>query len=141
MIQPHPTKRRLQFTLVTLFILMLCVAGTLSGYRVGFDQGYVRGERKRQSEAPFPKVYAVADLVKPQVDDPSAALPNYDTLIELIQQIIAPDSWADAGGSGAIESFPTNLSLVIRQTEDVHEQIESLLTKIRAANASSHTND
>src|SRR6185436_13888036 len=60
-----------------------------------------------------------------------AALADFDTLIDLIQQTIAPDSWADAGGSGAIESFPTNLSLVISQTQDVHDQIADLLEQLR----------
>lgn len=60
-----------------------------------------------------------------------AALADFDTLIELIQQTIAPDSWADAGGSGAVESFPTNLSLVISQTQDVHDQITDLLEQLR----------
>ena len=60
-----------------------------------------------------------------------AALADFDTLIELIQQTIAPDTWADAGGSGAIESFPTNLSLVVSQTQDVHDQLADLLEQLR----------
>ncbi|MGE0758536.1 MAG: hypothetical protein AB7O38_16030 [Pirellulaceae bacterium] len=60
-----------------------------------------------------------------------AALADFDTLIDLIQQTIAPDSWVDAGGTGAIESFPTNLSLVISQTQDVHEDIADLLDQLR----------
>ncbi len=35
-----------------------------------------------------------------------AALADFDSLIELIQSTIAPDTWVDAGGTGAIESFP-----------------------------------
>jgi general secretion pathway protein D len=60
-----------------------------------------------------------------------AALADFDTLIDLIQQTIAPDTWADAGGAGAIEAFPTNLSLVISQTQDVHDQITDLLEQLR----------
>jgi general secretion pathway protein D len=60
-----------------------------------------------------------------------AALADFDTLIELITQTIAPDTWADAGGAGAIEPFPTNLSLVISQTQDVHDQIADLLEQLR----------
>jgi general secretion pathway protein D len=37
----------------------------------------------------------------------------------------------DAGGTGAIEPFPTNLSLVISQTQDVHDQIADLLDQLR----------
>ncbi len=60
-----------------------------------------------------------------------AALADFDTLIDLITSTIAPDSWTDVGGSGAIEPFPTNLSLVISQTQEVHEQIADLLDQLR----------
>jgi len=35
-----------------------------------------------------------------------AALADFDSLIDLITATIAPDSWDDVGGPGAIESFP-----------------------------------
>ncbi len=38
-----------------------------------------------------------------------AALADFDTLIELITTTIAPDSWDDVGGAGAIEPFPTGV--------------------------------
>ncbi|MCA9174758.1 MAG: hypothetical protein KDB14_09770 [Planctomycetales bacterium] len=60
-----------------------------------------------------------------------AALADFDTLIELITTTIAPDSWDEVGGPGAIEAFPTNLSLVVSQTQDVHEQISDLLDQLR----------
>jgi general secretion pathway protein D len=60
-----------------------------------------------------------------------AAMADFDTLIELITSTIAPDSWDAVGGPGAVESFPTNLSLVISQTQDVHDQIADLLEQLR----------
>ena len=51
-----------------------------------------------------------------------AALADFDTLIELITSTIKPDTWDEVGGPGAIEPFPTNLSLVISQTQDVQLQ-------------------
>ena len=56
---------------------------------------------------------------------------DFDTLIDLIQATIAPNSWDDVGGEGSIQSFPTNLSLVVSQTQEVHEQIADLLTQLR----------
>ena len=56
---------------------------------------------------------------------------DFDTLIELITSTIAPDTWDEVGGPGAIESFATNLSLVISQTQDVHDQIADLLEQLR----------
>lgn len=38
-----------------------------------------------------------------------AAMADFDTLIELITSTIAPDSWDEAGGAGAIEPFPTGV--------------------------------
>jgi general secretion pathway protein D len=60
-----------------------------------------------------------------------AAYADFDTLIELITSTIAPDSWDEVGGAGAIEQFPVNLSLVISQTQEVHEQIQDLLDQLR----------
>ncbi len=60
-----------------------------------------------------------------------AALADFDTLIELITSTIDPESWLEAGGEGDIREFPTNLSLVIRQTLEVHEQIAQLLEQLR----------
>jgi len=107
----------------------------LTGYRVGFHQGYVGGERKRESEKPFPKVYAVADLVMPKHADPSTAMPDYDSLIQSITDTVAVESWDTVGGLGVISAMPSNQTLVISQTEDVHERIDNLLRGMRQATA------
>jgi truncated hemoglobin YjbI len=38
-----------------------------------------------------------------------AAMADFDTLIELITATIAPNTWDDVGGAGAIEPFPTGV--------------------------------
>ncbi len=38
-----------------------------------------------------------------------AAYADFDTLIDLITSTIAPDSWDEVGGAGAIEPFPTGV--------------------------------
>ncbi len=60
-----------------------------------------------------------------------AAQADFDSLIELITSTINPDSWDDVGGPGSIKEFATNLSLVVSQTQDVHEEIEDLLEQLR----------
>ncbi|MBC8876935.1 MAG: hypothetical protein H8E44_46495 [Planctomycetes bacterium] len=105
----------------------------------------VTGESRIAARA-FPRVYNVANLVVP-FPDPDITLspkgnwvtppprqdvaPDFDTIIELVTSTIAPHSWEDVGGPGAIEAFPTNLSLVISQTNDVHEEIGDLLEQLR----------
>lgn len=56
---------------------------------------------------------------------------DFDTLIELITSTIAPTTWDEVGGPGSIQGFDTNLSLVVSQTQEVHEQIADLLDQLR----------
>jgi general secretion pathway protein D len=61
-----------------------------------------------------------------------AAAADFDSLIELITSTIASDTWAENGGGEAeIRAFPTNLSLVVSQTQSVHEEIADLLEQLR----------
>jgi general secretion pathway protein D len=61
-----------------------------------------------------------------------AALADFDSLIDLIVSTVSTDTWAENGGGQAeIRPFPTNLSLVISQTQAVHEQIADLLQQLR----------
>ena len=60
-----------------------------------------------------------------------AAMADFDSLIELITTTIEKDSWEDVGGAGTIKEFRGNLSLVISQTQQVHEQIRDLLDQLR----------
>jgi general secretion pathway protein D len=61
-----------------------------------------------------------------------AANADFDSLIDLITSTVAQDTWAENGGGQAeVRPFPTNLSLVISQTQAVHEQIADLLSQLR----------
>lgn len=60
-----------------------------------------------------------------------AALADFDSLMELIETTVAPDSWDTVGGPGSMSPFPTNLSLVVSQTQEVHDQIADLLEQLR----------
>ena len=86
------------------------------------------------------KVYNVADLVLPEKavrDDKSicfttdwdkTAKADFSELMDLIEAVVAPDSW-DEGGE-MMEYYP-GLNLVVRQTDAVHEEIEKLLDDLR----------
>ena len=56
---------------------------------------------------------------------------DFETLIELITTTVEPESWEDLGGSGTLAEFPTNLSLVVSQTQEVHEKVADLLAQLR----------
>src|SRR5690606_1933585 len=81
------------------------------------------------------RIYQVHDLVV-MPNDPTAAHPDFESLIELITSTIAPETWREAGGTqGEVRQFngPGVLALVVTHTHGAHEQIESLLTALRAA--------
>ncbi|MCI0491804.1 MAG: hypothetical protein L0Z07_02580, partial [Planctomycetes bacterium] len=57
---------------------------------------------------------------------------DFDSLIDLIVSTVSTETWAENGGGEAeIRPFPTNLSLVISQTQSVHEEIADLLAQLR----------
>jgi len=56
---------------------------------------------------------------------------NFGPLMELIQSTVAAETWDTVGGQGAIRPFDTNLSLVVSQTQEVHDQIADLLEQLR----------
>ncbi|MDO4574420.1 MAG: hypothetical protein Q4D98_04315 [Planctomycetia bacterium] len=60
-----------------------------------------------------------------------AASADFDSLIELIKGTVNTESWDDQGGSGTIKPFPVNLSLVVSQTQEIHEKIANLLEQLR----------
>ena len=78
-----------------------------------------------------PVVYPVADLVEKYRDRNGNITPDFDSLIEMIQSTVAPSSWDEVGGPGSIAKFDTNLSLVLDQTQEVHEEVVDLLEQLR----------
>jgi type II secretory pathway component GspD/PulD (secretin) len=54
-----------------------------------------------------------------------------ESLIRLITSSVAPQSWADMGGTGTIEYFAPTMALVINQTPDIQEEIAALLAALR----------
>jgi general secretion pathway protein D len=56
---------------------------------------------------------------------------DFDGLIDLITATVAPATWDHSGGKGNIAASPANLSLVVSQTQEVHEQIVDLLEQLR----------
>jgi general secretion pathway protein D len=56
---------------------------------------------------------------------------DFDSLIDLITKTIKPQSWDEVGGTGSIQPFDTNLSIVVSQTQEVHEELVDLLGQLR----------
>ncbi len=91
--------------------------------------------------------YHVADVVVPihkmvtlNVDSKSAAnsamkAPEVDfqSLIAIITSKIEPATWEANGGAGSIQVHPRMLSIVICQTQSIHEEVSRLLATLRRA--------
>ncbi|MDC0262289.1 hypothetical protein OAK47_03600, partial [Planctomycetaceae bacterium] len=56
---------------------------------------------------------------------------NFNELSDLITTTVEPDTWAELNGSGSLMSNETTLSLVIRQTQQVHDEVADLLGQLR----------
>ena len=56
---------------------------------------------------------------------------DFGPLTELLTTTVSPDSWEQGGGEATVRAFPGTLSLVIRQTQKVHEEIHDLLEQLR----------
>jgi hypothetical protein len=74
------------------------------------------------------RVYPVRDFYVPGDEACGEA---FDDLIGAISSAIAPDTWDEVGGPGAIEPFATAGVLVISQTAEIHAKIEDLLVQLR----------
>lgn len=74
-----------------------------------------------------------------------AALADFDTLINLIESTVSPDSWDTVGGPGAIESFPTGVfvdaSGLLKRAAIDDATASSLMAVREKAKATSDLND
>ena len=81
------------------------------------------------------RVYPVGDLlsyVRPRDPLAPGKGKDFDMLTDLIETTIELESWEAAGGPGAMEPFPNANVLVVSQSPKAHEEIEQLLTRLRA---------
>jgi RNA polymerase sigma factor (sigma-70 family) len=95
------------------------------GYAV--QQGVLVVTGESESGGLVTKVHPVRDLVTGKDNKPLQ-----DDLIRLITNVVEARTWTHVGGRGTIEYYPLSDSLIINQAPDVQEQIEALLTGLRA---------
>lgn len=54
-------------------------------------------------------------------------------LVELIQRTVAPATWEANGGPGTLYYWKPGQALVVRQTDEVHDQLSDVLQQLRRA--------
>lgn len=77
-----------------------------------------------------------ADLLETRVYDVLAIVgddgfEDYAGLIEVLTSCILPISWDNVGGHGSVREFRAVHSLVVRQTQVIHEEITALLCELK----------
>jgi hypothetical protein len=80
----------------------------------------------RARELMVTRSYYVADIIAGVGwQHPVQIVQNINTLIDMIQSSVDPPSWRVNGGGGTIVYNPGTLSLIIRQSAEVHAQLAS----------------
>lgn len=146
---PQKTSRVRPWRILLAVVLLaaLCVVGYQRGYRRGYDvppppanagQLYIVTYPVGDIVLPYSVGLSTKPPAKesepPDVVTSSAGAPDFDSLIDLIVTTVEHDSWMENGtGEGEIQPFPSNLSLVISQTQRVHGQVADLLEQLRRA--------
>ena len=77
------------------------------------------------------RVYNVRDFAQPLSHLPNRPAGEYDEIIDVVTSTIAPISWEGAGGAGSADSLAG--TLVVSQTEEVHERLTNLLSMLKIA--------
>ena len=57
--------------------------------------------------------------------------PSQEAILIRLVKMIEPNTWEEHGGAGAVDYFPLGNSLVVRQSDEVHEKVEKFLQELR----------
>ncbi|MDO4587432.1 MAG: hypothetical protein Q4C95_09060 [Planctomycetia bacterium] len=126
--------------------------GMTEQYRRAFDMVARRGSKESVSNtltglptSSYGKNVSLSPNIVAQIQSTGASAPistgngaegggvNPDELVQLITTVIEPESWEDPN-VGEPQFFSLSNSLVIRQRDEVHEEISKLLEKLRSLN-------
>jgi hypothetical protein len=76
----------------------------------------------------------LSPLAAPARGGAAMQMPDHgEQLVELIQTVIRPETWDVNGGTGSIYYWYPGRALVIRQMDEVHEEIADVLGQLRRA--------
>ena len=78
------------------------------------------------------RMYHVRDLVHAAGVDRRLVEDELVELSQTIQSTIAPDSWDDVGGPGALAWLAEYDALIVSQTSEIHSEISELLAQLRS---------
>lgn len=128
-------RRWWQFSLRTVFLLVLVAALVLGSYRFGFRAGYDNGivdglNHRKWVGRMYAQAYYVTDLVKLRPNDNNVAA-EATRLIQNINVHVLPGTWNTNGGEAAISYVDAQRTLVVSHDQDGHERIAEFLEQLR----------
>jgi len=65
------------------------------------------------------------------LNGPSGTSHGFEALTQLITSTVSPEAWQESAGAGSINQHDSTMSLVIRQTQAVHQEVADLLDQLR----------
>lgn len=101
--------------------------GGSAGFNVSSKQRQIRPNTVKTGVKTLHQFDGTEAMVAP-IDMRSARV-SLDDLVDAITTTISPESWNEVGGEGSISTIGS--SLLISQTEGIHEQITSLMNLFR----------
>ena len=113
---PRRNYRLRRLTLRSAALLIGVIACGLGSYR------YYEWHIKKRTVA-----HAVADLIPARPAPTMRDLDDFASLVASIRSDVSPGSWQGQGGSGTIVEFFLNDSLIVRNSEVVHERLAAYL--------------
>lgn len=122
-------KRCLQFSLGGLLLAALWFAGSAAGYRRGFQNGYLDGQEKRESEEPYFARYSLYDVLPKSVDPAKLTIADFDPYITPLMQQTS-DSWLAVGGMGEYFVDTQQASIIIFNEEAVQIKFAQMLQEM-----------
>jgi hypothetical protein len=114
------------------------------GQALAAEEPARRQKAPPESQALRKVIYDVGDLVLPiprlYLGTPPSAettprqadnAADFDSLIDLIESVVKPETWDVVGGRGSISRSKADSGIVVNQTQEVHDEIANLIDQLR----------
>lgn len=124
-------RRWFRFSLGFCLLLMTCVAGYLSGRKLGFDAGYTDGYQSVDPGLVFVKSYAVYPLLPPMYGEDNM---DYTSLARLLKKRVPAGVWKSPDPAYRMDVDEKTGRIIVSQTKDVHLRLDKLLKELQLEN-------
>jgi len=119
----------IQFSLRTIFWVMLCVGIGVGTYGQGFQDGRNYKEPPLKPPFGYAKVYYVEDVLAAGRHESAAR--DLDEIRQQITATVLAASWAENGGRAQIRAWEAGSAFVVMHDQSGHEQVASYLESLR----------